>query len=110
MAKHVAELLQDAFIDHGVRVMRVQESLVKQVDTIVTKLHRELANTVKIVDPTSEAGVRVLEKRSSKLITKAYTEIAVLSEKELAKLPELEARHTRLAISQALELALEDEL
>jgi hypothetical protein len=113
MPRPIAEIIADKYVEESHGLLRVQEHLFRRVDVVISNLHRDLARLVKLVDPASgntAARLRVLERRSKKLIEKAYREAAQITERELQDVAKLEAEHTRVVLRQAFELALEEEL
>lgn len=113
MPKPIADMLRDRYVKHDMEVLRVQEALFRKVDKIIVALHKQLGRTLRMVDPhngNEEARLRVLERRTERLIVKAYREVAKLMDGELQKFTEVEAAFLRKSLAESLELALEDEL
>lgn len=113
MPRPIAEIVADRYVEESYGLLRIQESLFRKVDAVLVRLHRDLARLVKLVDPAqgnSAARLRVLERRSAKLVAAAYKEAALLVDKELVDVAQLEVDHARTVLRQALELAMEDEL
>ena len=112
MPRPIADTLADKYTEHAVGLHRVQEDVWRKVDKIIVQLHKDLAKMLKVADPLSgnaEARARVLDRRSQKMILKAYKQINALVGDDLDAVAQLESRFTAKALTEALDIALDEE-